>query len=172
MQFNQVLLQRLRTGDVVFFTEHDSRLVKAFKWLSKGDQYHVGIVVQLKFNEEHIPFLVEAMPYGRRLTNMNVYKDASMQVLRFNGYRMDSRYICMHHFGHLLDGVGKTDYSFIGWLCMVLYEKLGIRIKKYKGETCAEMIAEMFEFKDTQIFPTTLYNQLLKRNFLIFMRIN
>jgi hypothetical protein len=155
----------VKTGDVVFFTESSNRFVKAFKKISRGDQYHVGIIVRLVFNGDDLPFLVEALPSGRRLTNLSSYQHIPMTILRFKHHPVDTRYIAHHLFGKLLDGVGFVDYSFIGFLCMLLYEKTGIKLNRYKGETCAEMVAKIFEFQETQIFPATLYNLLLTKGF-------
>jgi hypothetical protein len=166
---------KLRTGDIVFFNDKKNRWVRLFQWFTGSDYYHVGIAFWLTFNEKEKLFLVEAIPSGRRITSLSAYADEPMIVVRREAKMfpmMDSKYIADYYFEHLLDGIGFVDYSMVGFFSMLVYEKLGIKLFSYKGETCSEMVAKVLKLEKTSVSPGTLFKMLEKNEYNVILQLN
>jgi hypothetical protein len=160
----------IQTGDIVFVKKKKTLISKLIAWVTGGDLTHVGIACWMyndKIKTKRL-FILEAQRFTRRrILTLSYYKDRGLVVLT-------PLVPFEQSYDNILQGIGKSKYSWLSVLYVGLRELLNgkLKSKDFSGEICSELVARSQNLDDVAVSPQKLHDILIEKGSKVRVVIN
>jgi hypothetical protein len=152
----------IQNGDIAFIRGHHPLLHRLIAFFTGNDLFHVGFVFWIEVEDQKFLMMLDVNGgTKRRLLSLSHYKDYDMDVIAAPKEWSEIAQ-------EALNGIGKKDYSlvqaaYVG-ISERMYKMIGFNLPnvEFASEICSHVVAELLGYKDVNISPAKLYEQLLK----------